>query len=140
METKFTKEISKTIQGGGAGALYIGLAAATVADILPHPMDAIYFYLQKKNRDKYISGEITPKQYWRRNVVAYYGCDAIWWGFLLSIAIATKGTIKDKMVVVGTIIGAGAVIGIIHQNIKKDIEEQELKKIHSSNEFNKLNI
>jgi len=124
----FKGEISKTISGSGAiGALYIGLAAATVADLLPHPMDAVYFNYQKKNRDKYIKGEITPKQYWTRSVISYYGCDAIWWGFLLGVAILTKGTAKDKLVTVGTIIGAGAVIGIIHQNIKKDIEDAELK-------------
>lgn len=134
------KEISKTISGEGAtGVLYIGLLSATLADLLPHPMDAVYFKLQKSNRDKFISGEITPKQYWRRNVIAYYGCDAIWWGFLLGVAVLTKGSFKDKMVVVGSIIGAGAVIGIIHQNIKKDIEEQELKEIFRTKEFEKLN-
>lgn len=131
MAGKFKEEISKVITSdGGTGALYIGLISATVADLLPHPMDAVYFKLQKSNRDKFISGEITPKQYWRRNVIAYYGCDAIWWGFLLGVAVITKGTLKDKLVVVGSLIGAGAVIGIIHQNIKKDIEEQELKEIY----------
>lgn len=34
METKFAEEISRTVKGeSGVGALYIGLAAATVADI-----------------------------------------------------------------------------------------------------------
>lgn len=123
------KEIGSLIQGKDTalGALYLSLAVATVADILPHPMDAVYFNLQKSNRDKFISGEITPKQYWRRNILAYYGCDFAWWGTLFLIAILTKGKAKDKLVVVGTLIGAGAVIGIIHRNIVKDIEEQEAK-------------
>jgi hypothetical protein len=123
------KEISGLVKGEHAlGALYLGLLVATVADLIPHPMDAVYFNLQKKNRDKFISGEITPKQYWRRNVIAYYGCDALWWGFLLLVAVSVGGKAKDKLVVVGTILGAGAVVGIIHQNIRKDEEEQELKK------------
>lgn len=125
MENKFTKEITKTFETSGTGALYVGLVAATIADLLPHPMDAVYFSLQKKNRDKFISGEITPEQYWRRNVIAYYGCDAVWWGFLLAVAIATKGEFKDKMIVVGSLIGAGAVIGVLAKNIKEDIEEQK---------------
>jgi hypothetical protein len=122
-------EISKTITaGGGIGALYIGLTAATLADLLPHPMDAVYFHLQKTNRDKFVSGEITPEQYWRRNVIAYYGCDAVWWGFLLGMAVLTKGELKDKLIVVGSLIGAGAVIGVISKNIREDIQEQKSKK------------
>jgi hypothetical protein len=123
------KEISGLIKGQHAlGALYLGLLVAVVADMIPHPMDAVYFNLQKKNRDRFISGEITPKQYWRRNVISYYGCDALWWGFLLLVAVSVGGKAKDKLVVVGTILGAGAVVGIIHQNIRKDEEEQEMKK------------
>lgn len=126
----FQKEVSGLITGKHAiGALYLGLAVAVVADVIPHPMDAVYFSIQKKNRDKFISGEITPKQYWRRNIISYYGCDAVWWAFLLLVAISVGGKAKDKLVVVGSIIGAGAVIGIIHRNIKKDEEEQEIKRI-----------
>lgn len=123
------KEIGSLVTGKDTalGALYLSLAVATVADILPHPMDAVYFNLQKSNRDKFINGDITPEQYWRRNVVAYYGCDFAWWGFLFLVAILTKGTAKDKFLIVGSLIGAGAVIGIIHRNIVKDIEQQESK-------------
>ena len=124
----FTKEISGVVKGEHAiGALYLGLAVAMLADMIPHPMDAVYFNLQKKNRDKFISGVITPKQYWRRNVISYYLCDAIWWGFLLGVAVSVGGKTKDKLVVVGSVLGAGAVIGIINNNIRKDEEEQEYK-------------
>lgn len=124
----YGNEIKGLIKGDNAvGALYLGLTVALIADMIPHPMDAVYFNLQKKNRDKFISGEITPKQYWRRNVIAYYGCDAIWWAFLLGVAVTVGGKTKDKLTVVGSILGAGAVIGIIHQNIRKDEEEQEMK-------------
>ena len=123
------KEIGNLIsrKDTALGALYLALATATVADLLPHPMDAVYFNLQRNNRDKFINGDITPKQYWRRNVLAYYGCDFAWWGFLFLVAILTKGTAKDKFLIVGSLIGAGAVIGIIHRNIVKDIEQQESK-------------
>jgi hypothetical protein len=124
----YTKEISGLVAGPNAlGALYLGLSVAVIADMLPHPMDAVYFYYQKQNRDKFISKEITPQQYWRRNVISYYAFDAIWWGFLLLVALSIKGKAKDKLMVVGILIGLGAVIGVIHQNIKKDIEEQEAK-------------
>lgn len=124
----YGNEIKGLIKGDNAvGALYLGLTVALIADMIPHPMDAVYFNLQKKNRDKFISGEITPKQYWRRNVIAYYGCDAIWWAFLLGVAVTVGGKTKDKLTIVGSILGAGAVIGIIHQNIRKDEEEQEMK-------------
>lgn len=124
----YTGEIKGLVKGEHAiGALYLGLSVAVIADMLPHPMDAVYFYYQKKNRDKFISGEITPQQYWRRNVISYYACDAIWWAFLLGVALSIKGGAKDKLMVVGSVIGAGSVIGVIHNNIKKDIEKQEIE-------------
>lgn len=123
----YTKEISSLIGGQNAlGALYLGLSVAVIADMLPHPMDAVYFTYQKKNRDKFISKEITPQQYWRRNVISYYVCDAIWWFFLLVVAISIKGKAKDKLVVVGALIGAGAVIAVIHKNIREDIKSLDI--------------
>lgn len=121
----YTKEIGSLVSGPSAlGALYLGLSVAVIADMLPHPMDAVYFHYQKQNRDKFISKEITPQQYWRRNVISYYAFDAIWWAFLLIVALSIKGKAKDKLMVVGILIGLGAVIAVIHKNIKKDIEEQ----------------
>ena len=125
----FHKEISGLIKSDYAvGALYLGLASAIIADALPQPFDAFHFYYEKKNRDKFISGEITPKQYWNRNVASYFGFDTLWWLLLLGVAISVKGNVKDKLSVVGAVIGAGAVVAIIHKNIRKDEEEQELKK------------
>lgn len=130
----YGKEIGGLVGGSHAlGALYLGLTVAVVADMLPHPMDAVYFHYQKSNRDKWMRNEITTQQYWRRNVISYYACDAIWWLFLLLVAVSIKGKAKDKLIVVAAIIGAGAVIGVIHQNIKKDIEEQELLDIKKTN-------
>lgn len=122
----YAKEVGSLVAGPHAmGALYLGLSVAIIADMLPHPMDAVYFYYQKQNRDKFISKEITPQQYWKRSVASYYAFDAIWWAFLLLVALSIKGDVKDKLVVVGALIGVGAVIGVIHKNIKKDIEQQE---------------
>lgn len=123
----YTKEMSELIKSNHSlGALYLGLSVAVIADMLPHPMDAVYFNYQRKNRDKFIRKEITPRQYWIRSVASYYLSDAIWWAFLLGVAIVVKGGAKEKLVVVGSIIGAGAVIAIINKNIKKDIQEQEV--------------
>lgn len=127
-----TKQIAKAFKGEHAiGALYIALLGGALANAIPDPTDALNFYLDRKWRIKLEKGEITPSQYWKRKVTIFYGLDSLWWLFVLTIAIIIGGDIKRKAVVVGGIIGAGAVIGIIFQNIRKDkefFEQYELVK------------
>ena len=125
----YKSEISGLIKSNhGTGALYIGLSAMVLADALPSPMDALFFYTERINKNKFANGEITPSQYWRRKTLAYYGFDTLWWLFLLGLAVAVKGTTKDKLTVVAGVLGAGAVIGVVHKNIIKDEEQIQLSQ------------
>jgi len=102
--------------------LYIGLIGAILGEILPTPSDPIDFYLERKWRIQLEKREITPEQYWKRIAAKYYLLDATWWAIVFGAAILTKGDFKRKATVVGAILGAGAAIGVLGSNIKKDIE------------------
>jgi hypothetical protein len=54
----------------------------------------------------------------------YYGLNPIWWSLVLGALVLTKGTYTSKLKVGLTIVGAGAVIGVLNKNIKKDIESK----------------
>lgn len=102
--------------------LYLALLAGALANFIPDPTDGLNFYLDRKWRVELEEGKITPTQYWTRKVEAFYGLDSLWWLFVLGIAILVGGDIRRKAWVVGGIVGAGAVIGIVFNNIKKDKE------------------
>ena len=122
-------DVKEAINGPHAkGVLYVGLIGLLLSDIIPTPADALYFNLERKLRDDWKVGKLTAKQYWARETAYYYGLNAIWW--LLVIILATKipGTAKKKMNVALGLIGTGAVVGVIHKNIQKDIQIQELEK------------
>lgn len=103
-------------------ALYLALLSGAIANLIPDPTDALNFYLDRKYRIKLEKGEITPSQYWKRKIGLYYGMDSIWWILVLLIAITIGGDIRRKAWVVGSIIGVGALIGVVFQNIRKDKE------------------
>lgn len=98
-------------------ALGIGLL---VSDLIPTPADAVYFRLQQKNKQKLELKEITPKQYWTRDAINYYGLNALWWGGVLGVSlIVGKNYYQKRNLMLGLIAG-GVVIGVIHKNIRKD--------------------
>lgn len=112
-------------------ALYLALLAGALANFIPDPTDGLSFYLDRKWRIQLEKGEITPSQYWARKVEIFYGLDSLWWLVVLGVAIIVGGDIRRKAWVVGGIIGAGAVVGIVFNNIKKDkefFEQYELVK------------
>ena len=111
------KEIAK---GGHTGVLYAGAIGLLLSDIIPTPADGLYFYAERKLKDKLESKLITPEQYWTRSALAYYGYNPIWWGLVLGAMVLTKGDYKQKAKVGLGIIGAGAVLGVIHKNIESD--------------------
>jgi hypothetical protein len=108
--------------GNGDAILYAGAIGLLLSDIIPTPADGVYFYLEQKNKEKLNRKEITPKQYWRREAIAYYGLNPLWWSLVLGAMVLTKGHYTNKLKVGLAIIGGGAVIGVLNQNIKKDIE------------------
>lgn len=119
----FIKEIKKVQHSGAAtGALYVGMLGLLLSDIIPTPADGVFFWYQRKIRLELESRAITPTQYWRREAFGYYFFNAVWWILVIVITANTKGDAKDKLKVMFAIIGAGVVVGIIANNIKKDNE------------------
>ena len=99
--------------------LYTALISAAVGDILPTPADSLYFHLENKWIKQLNNKEITQQQYWTREALAYYGLNPLWWISVLGAIALTKGKIKNKLIVASSIVGAGAVISVLSNNIKK---------------------
>jgi hypothetical protein len=117
-------EISKAIESEyGNGILYAGAIGLILSDIIPTPADAVYFYYEKKLRDQWKSGKITPKEYWVKSVSSYYIVNPIWWTGVLATLYFVEGDVKQKAKIGLAVVGVGAVIGIIYRNYRKDIEE-----------------
>jgi len=116
------KEIRNAVQVKGAGeaVLYAGLIGLVLSDIIPTPADAVYFRMMEKNKKKLNAGEITPRQYWTRDALLYYGLNPLWWSLVLLTVWKTKGEAQDKMKIVVALIGAGAVVGVLAKNIKEE--------------------
>jgi len=106
--------------GHGNAIVYAGALGLIASDIIPTPADGLYFYLMQKEKKKLENKEITPKQYWTREALLYYGLNPIYWSLVLGAIVLTKGDYAAKMKVGLAIIGAGAVIGVLNSNIKKD--------------------
>jgi len=93
-----------------------------LSDIIPTPADALYFYRQRVDKQELEQGKITPKQYWVRDAVGYYGYNALWWSAVLSATYYFgKDYTQKRNILIGLIAG-GAVIGVLAKNIKKDEE------------------
>jgi hypothetical protein len=107
----------------GSGVLYAGAVGLILSDIIPTPADALYFYTEKKLRDKWKNGEITPEKYWKKTAMAYYLYNPIWWILVLALVYNVEGDLQKKAKIGLAIAGAGAVIGIIYRNYSLDIKE-----------------
>ena len=114
--------IKSAVQGGhGDAILYAGALGLLLSDVIPTPADSLYFSLMQKNKRKLENKEITPKQYWEREALLYYGLNPIWWSVVLGALYLTKGEDTTKMKVGLGIIAAGGVIGVLNKNIQKDV-------------------
>jgi hypothetical protein len=130
---KVFSEIVKSTEGKYSnGVLYAGAVGLILSDIIPTPADALYFYTEKKLRDKWKAGEITPQKYWSRTASAYYLYNPIWWTLVLGAMYYTKGDVRDKAKIGLIVVGAGAVIGVIYRNYKKDIKEIKREVIQAT--------
>lgn len=121
--------IKSAIESGhGNAVIYAGALGLLLSDIIPTPADGVHFYLMRKLEEKYRKGEITPRQYWLRQAASYYGLNPLWWSIVLGAMVYTKGDYTNKLKVGIGLISAGAVVGVIYNNIKKD-EENERSQI-----------
>ena len=93
-----------------------------LSDLIPTPADAIYFNYQRNNKQKLEEGKITPKQYWVRDAVGYYGFNPIWWISVVSAtAVLGKSYNQKRNILIGLIAG-GVVVSVLNRNIKRDNE------------------
>lgn len=117
-------EISSAVKSDhGKAVLYAGALGLLLSDIIPTPADAIYFELQRKLRDKWKAGDISPQKYWTLSTAAYYGLNPLWWSLVLGIVVYTKGSVTQKAKIGIGIVGAGAVAAVIYKNIQRDIKK-----------------
>lgn len=101
-----------------------------LSDLIPTPADALYFYLQRKNKDKLEAGEITPKQYWIRDAAGYYGLNPIWWVSITAASLTLGKSYTQKRNILIGLIAGGVVVGVLNKNIKADtVKLQENGKI-----------
>ena len=111
------------MQKGHKDVLFLGLGIGLIlSDIIPTPADALYFYEQRVNKQKLEKGEITPRQYWLKDVIGYYGYNPLWWATVLGVAYSLGKTYEQKRNILIGMIASGAVVGVIYKNIKKDEE------------------
>ncbi len=124
--------IQKAIKDGNGNAIIMtAVIAAAIANFLPTPADYFYFSAQSKNKEKLEKGEITPKQYWTRDILGYYSYTAIWYMSLFLILQAAGGTYKNNARILIALLSGGLVIGIAQKNIKRDEELQTLAQQHN---------
>lgn len=133
------KEVKKGLKSEQSNAvLYAGLIGLIVSDIIPTPADIFSFYVDKKLRDRWKKGDISPEEYWRKKTMTYYLTKPIYWSLVSAIIISIKGDATKKLKVAGALVASGAVAAIIYKNIKSDKKElaeeakqkQELLKKH----------
>lgn len=121
---KFFEEIGNASKGEyGAGVLYAGAVGLILSDIVPTPADALYYYTEKKLREKWKNGEITPEKYWEKTAMAHYLYKPIWWILVLGVIYNVPGDLTKKAKVGMAVVGAGAIIGIIYRNYSQDITQ-----------------
>lgn len=100
-------------------ALGIGLLAS---DLIPTPADGIYFNYQRNNKQKLEEKKITPKQYWTRDAIGYYGFNAVWWTSVLGISYYLGKDFAQKRNIMAGVIAGGIVVAVLNSNIKKDVK------------------
>lgn len=121
--------ISEAIKGGhGKGVLYAGLLGLALSDAIPTPADALYFYRQRKIREKFEKGEISAKSFWLEETLGYYGYNVAWWLLLFGVVASIKGDFDKKLEVAIAMVAGGAVIGVIGRNIQEDVKLQKQLK------------
>ena len=106
--------------GHGNAVVYAGAIGLLLSDIIPTPADSLYFNLMQKEKRKLENKEITPKEYWTREAMLYYGLNPLWWSLVLGAVYFTKGDYTTKMKVGFGFVSAGFVFSVINSNIKKD--------------------
>jgi len=96
------------------------LVGFILSDLIPTPADGLYFKLQQSNKEKLNKGEITPKQYWTRDALAYYGLNPLWWTMVLGASLYLGKDFQQKKNIMIGLVAGGVVFGVLYKNVKKD--------------------
>ena len=119
-------------QGNGDAIIYTALGAAILANCIPTIADGFYFYKQQQWNSLVQKGEITPEQYWTRDVIGYYTITAGYYAIVLVTIVSLKQkSFSTKSKILLGLVGGGAVISVVLKNIQKD------KKINNFEKTNK---
>lgn len=113
--------------------LYGALFGAVIGDLWPTPGDALMFYLTRKWRDQWTTGELTSKQFWAREAAGYYLLNSGWWALVGLVTYLTPGDYHKKLQTLLLLAGGGAVFAVLFKNIQKD-EQEKLAEINKAKE------
>lgn len=109
-------------------ALFVATGLGLIlSDIIATPADALYFNLTEKWKNQLEDEQITPKQYWTKNALAYYGLNPIWWTIVVGSSIYIGKSAEQKFAIFIALLSGGALIGVLGKNIKQDIMRQTIK-------------
>lgn len=103
--------------------LYAGLFTLLATEALPSPADVIYNDVEKRIREKWKKGEITPQQYYKKSANSLYMIQPLWWGFALSLVYFWDGDFYTKLKVAAIVVGTGAAIGAMQKIGQKNLDE-----------------
>lgn len=100
-------------------ALAGGVAGAALGNILPDPSDGVYFAGERYLTTEYKAGRLSEAWLWGGTAFLYYVPCFLWWSAVAYITIKQPG-IRPKLVALGTLIGGGAVVGLVLTYILQD--------------------
>jgi len=114
--------------GNGNTLILTALIAAAIANALPTPADGLYFSMQQKIKEQLNNGEISPKEYWTKDILHYYTYTAGWYILLILLILAIGGKYQTNSKILIVLISGGFIFGVWKKNIEKDEALQKLQR------------
>ena len=115
-------------EGNGNAIIMTAVLAAAIANVLPTPLDSVYFSRQYKLKLDLESGKITPENYWWHDIGEYYFWTALWYAGIFTVLQAAGGSYENRARWLIALLGGGLVVGVAQKNIKKEKDLADLRK------------
>ena len=107
--------------GDGNTIIYTALISAILANCTPTLADSLFFHLQDKWTKEKEDGTLSVEGFWWRDFASYYLVTASYYGVILLTMIALgKTSYSTKAKILLSLVGGGAVVGVIFKNIQTD--------------------